>query len=387
MFMNKTIKTFFIFVFTGVLAYACREPFDPSITAKKLDVLVIDGYINAGLGKTEIILSKVSALDQSQIVNYEENAEVYIESDASESFLLVESDQGIYVSEDLNLSVDKKYRLYVKLKNNKEYRTGLLHVKVTPPIDSVSWEWEPDLLYIYVNTHDDQKTSRYYRWSYREDWQIRSQEISTLEYREDTILSRPVSEQLQMLNCWKKATSSGLIFSSSQNLTSDVMKFPITKLPHGAEENRVKYSIIVNQHTLTQEEYNYLSLMEKNTTQTGSFFDPMPSQLFGNIINVQDQTELVVGYVGVYTTERDTLFIESDELPPVPVQESCDTVHFVNTSANLNIFLGGDFPSYIPYETYYGVIAGIPTPMIVGMVPYCLDCRLRGTNIKPEYWP
>lgn len=378
-------NTIFVIVL-GVGFSSCIEPFNPSITAQNLNSLVVEGYINAGPGVTTVTLSKAQLLDQGSEINREKNASVWIENDAGDAFPLFEVENGKYSSQELSLPLDKQYRLYIQLTSGQEFRSQFLQVKVTPPIDSLSWEWKPDKLYLYVNTHNNERASLYYQWSYREDWQIRSQELSQLVYREDTIRQRPSDELLRMLNCWKSAASSALIFSSSKLLQEDVMKFPIRSLTHGAEQNRVKYSIIVNQHTLTKEEYNYLTLIVKNSTQVGSFFDPMPSQVFGNIVNLNNSNEQVIGYVGVYTTQSDTLFIYADDLPSAPAQESCDTIHFQNNPENLEEFLGGSIPPFIPYNTYYKTVDGISIPMVIGMIPYCLDCRLRGTNIKPGYW-
>jgi Domain of unknown function (DUF4249) len=384
---RKTIGYIAICGAAATVFSGCVEPFDAEVSASQLDILIIDGYINVGPGETRITLSKVSALDQEGGMMHEEGADVRIENNAGEAFLLNETEDGIYTSDNLNLPADKQYRLYVSLSNGKEYSSELQTPKITPPIDSVHWEYKPDLLYIYSNSHDATNATRYYRWAYQEDWQIKTPFKSELKYDKNEnppIFERPDPEMLDMHNCWKKIKSNGLIFGSTAVLTNDVIKFPVVTIPHSSERISVKYSIIVNQHTITQAEFNYLTLMNKNSTQTGSFFDPMPSQLFGNIKRMDDPDETVIGYVGVYTTVQATLFILEDELPPSDVSQlACETITFLNTFDNRETYLGGARPPYVPLQLFEQE----GNPMIVAMpTKGCMDCRSDTTGPRPDYW-
>ena len=385
---NKTIRQLIIFVFTGLLIYACVEPFDARVSANQLDVLIIDGYINVGSGETRITLSKVSTLAEGDAIEYEEDAEVYIQNDVNEAFLLTETDAGIYTSGELNLPADKQYRLYIKLSNGKEYHSEFQAPKITPPIDSAHWEYKPDFLYIYANAHDAAGASRYYRWTYKEDWHIRSQFKAYLKYTTGTeIVERADPEMLKMHDCYKKATSNGLIFGSTVLQKDDIMKFPVTSIPHNSDRTSVKYSIIINQNTITEDEFNYLTLMNKNTTQTGSFFDPMPSQLFGNVNRINHPNETVIGYVGVYTTEHVILFIVKEDLPPGNVSQfNCPAIEFPRTPENCATYLGGESPSFIPYKLYD--LGGDPEKSMIIAMPTkdCMDCRSNATGPRPDYW-
>lgn len=386
---GRAIRNWLIFSFTLLVSYACVEPFEANVSASQVDLLIVDGYINIGPGETRIMLSKVSKLDQEGGIQYEEDADVHIENDDSEAFLLNETDRGIYTSGELNLPANKQYRLYIKLSNGKEYRSELQTPKITPPIDSVHWEYKPDLIYIYANAHDTEGDSRYYRWTYQEDWQIRTPFQAFLKYDEsqDLIVTRADPERIDMNDCYRKVKSNKLIFGTTAVLQDDVIKFPVTTIPHNSERTSLKYSIIVKQHALTQDEFNYLTLMNKNTTQTGSFFDPMPSQLFGNINRINNATETVIGYVGVYTTEQITKFILKAELPPGNnSQLNCTTIDFEDNFENRMQYLSGSQPTYIPYLLYN--LNGNPVAPMIKAMPAkdCMDCQSDDTGPRPDYW-
>jgi hypothetical protein len=371
---------------------SCLEPFNADVPANKLNLLVVDGYINAGPGKTRITLSKISPLSFSQNIDFETDAEVSIETETDESYLLSEIGSGLYQSEELNLPTDKQYRLHIKLSNGKEYRSEMMNVKVTPPIDTIAWEWKPDLLYIYAYAHDAQNSTRYYSWSYEEDWEIRAQYRPDLKYNGDTIILRAtelpeprgMDTLLDMSICYKSGKSKIMNFATTKLQASDSVKHAVRKMSHAAEERQIRYSMLLHQHALTEEEFDYLTLVEKNSTQVGSFFDPMPSQLFGNIHRTNEPDETVIGYVGVYTTEHKRLFLHGDLLPPAPIQEKCEPLDFLNTKENLALNLSGKPPVYIPFKTYYQ--GNPPRPWVQALPRQCMDCRTNATVPRPDYW-
>lgn len=370
-----------------ILISGCLEPFNADVPDEDLNLLVVEGYINAGSGVTRIALSRISPLSQGDEILHERNAEVRIESEDNESYLLTETDAGIYLSDTLELPTDKQYQLLIKCSNGKEYASELQSVKITPPIDSLHWEWR-DQLYIYANSHDNQSVTHYYTWTYYEDWLIKSQYESLIFYNSgsNSIEARFPAAALKLFHCWKKATSGELILASSRSLATDAIKYPVASIPNSSEKLQEEYGIFVNQRTMTEEEYNYLMLIKKNSQQTGSFFDPMPSQLFGNIHQVNDPKETVIGYIGSYTTERNHLFISKSDVPVIPLQQKCPETDFEYTEENLRAFLS-DPLVLLPYQVYYEDGDSVENKRRVLAYPaYCMDCRLLGgTNINPNW--
>jgi hypothetical protein len=366
-----------------LLVGGCIEPFTPDIPSDEIGVLVVEGYINAGRGKTVIRLSSSTSVnDSEQLVNPQTKATVQIVDNYNQNFLLTEIETGIYSTGELNLPTDAQYRLDIRLENGKTYQSKLTSVKVTPPIDSITWEIQ-DQLNLYVNSHDASGNTRFYKFSYHEDWEIASPLKALLKWENDTIKITTLAEKVAMANCWKKADSKDLLFTSAKALQKDEIKFNILTIPIGAEKTSVKYSVIVDQHALTEEDYNYQWLMQRNTSLTGSFFDPTPSQLYGNIESLSAPDELVVGYVAAYTTEKKTLFILNSELPSVDGGFQCLTQQFRQDDQSLmNQFLG-DNSLYVPYQTW---IDAETRAWVLVIERQCVDCRVYGSSIKPDYW-
>lgn len=378
----KKTAGYFILASQFVLVTSCLEPFNPRIPSSENNILIVEGYINIGPGKSIFKLSRTIAVGTVGAV-HESGAEVSIVNDEGQSFSVTEIADGNYETGELNLSANRAYELHIRLDNGNEYVSQRLPAKVTPRIDSIYWK-ASEAIDIYVASHDDEGDTRYYQWSFDEDWQIRSAHRSLYMWQGDTIVNRPTQEQNQMFDCWKAAKSRDLIFGSTARLETDHMYFRLRSLPHSSEYTQVRYSMLVRQHALTLEHFNYLTLVQKNTTQVGSFFDPMPSEVRGNIVNVNNPDEMVVGYVGVYTTEQKRIFISSHQLPSHPQQERCDVNEFKVATEFPVIANVLQQPSlWIPFSTY---IDQDGWTWLVVMDQYCLDCRLRGTSERPDFW-
>jgi hypothetical protein len=382
-YLQKAACYTLIFLQGLVFSSSCIEPFNPRIPSGENNILIVEGYIRAGSGKSTFKLSRTVPVGTNNLIVAEENAIVSIVSSADEHFPLPEVADGIYESADQNLPTDQEYELNIRLTDGSEYVSQRLPVKVTPVIDDLRWEWT-DAIDIYVSSHNSENNTRYYQFDFKEDWQIRSQYQSLYKWDGDTIVSRPAQERNQMYNCWKSASSKGLIIYSTTRLESDNVDFRLTRLPQAGERTSVRYSILVNQHALTEEHFNYLTLMQKNTTQVGSFFDPMPSEIRGNIVNVNNPDEMIVGYVGSYTSESKRMFINNYELPSRPTQDKCATEDFkLSTDFSAIASLLTEPSIWIPVGTFVDREGSV---WLTVMEQYCLDCRLRGSSTKPDFW-
>ena len=54
--------------------------------------------------------------------------------------------------------------------------------------------------------------------------------------------------------------------------------------------------------------------MKKNTNGTGGLFAPQPSEVRGNIANLTNENQQVIGYINVSSVSIDTLFINHRKL-------------------------------------------------------------------------
>jgi hypothetical protein len=385
-------KLFFILLIICVAG--CKEKYDLPFEQPDTGYLVIEGMINAGQDVTRIELSRTNKIN-STLKQFEQKALVQVEGDDNSVEQLFENTIGNYTGQ-LHLNSSKQYRLRIKTEAGKEYLSDFVGVKVTPPIDSISWERENDGgVRIHFNTHDHQNATRYYRWDYVETWEFHSSYRSFLKYTPDVPSSANGSVGYRdssryefdssIFKCWQSVASSSILLGSSARLSSDVIyKLPFLFIPQGDKKISELYSIYVRQYALTKEAYEFYEKMKKNTEENGSIFDPQPSQLKGNIRCVSAPEEQVVGFISVGTVSEKRIFIRNSDVPFWNYRSGCRENKIRNHPDSVDVArTSGQIPTVVIEQSPIGgfiIYFGAANPN-------CVDCTLTGTNVKPAFWP
>ncbi|WP_295123599.1 DUF4249 domain-containing protein [uncultured Chitinophaga sp.] len=364
-----------------MLGFSCKDPYNPPVTTADLRYLVVEGDILNGASPTVIKLSRTAKMVDTAFIRPEVTAQVRVEGDNNTSWVLSHTGQGNYSAGILTLNENVKYRLYVRTDDGKEYASSFVAVHKNPPIDSVTWKWEGDEgVKILVNTHDPENKTRYYRWNYTETWEHDTYYFSELKYLEPPprVVERAPGEVLPM-RCWKFENSSSIIIHSTARLANDIVKDKqITRVPNGSWKMGVKYTILVRQYTMAKEALDYWQMMQRNSESLGSIFDPQPSESRGNITCLSRPDEMVIGYVSVGSVQEHRLWISRSELPGWRYGLDCDEYYVPNDPDSLLSYFGS--------QMYLPVMQDQLTGRILGVTPYCVDCSLMASPIKPDFW-
>jgi hypothetical protein len=364
----------------------CVDPYPPDVPAAGQSYLVVDGFINSK-GSTVIKLSRTLGLASASAIPAEAKATVYVLDNVGTRYNLTENPAGTYTLPAQTLDPQRQYQVRITTAKGRNYASDLVAVKTTPPIDKLSWQPMGKGVEIDVNTHDPSGAARYYRWDYVETWQFNSAFRSDYEY---VASSKSVERRTNnIFTCWRTEPSPFIKQSTTAQLSQDVVaNYPLIALPLN-EKLRIKYSVLVLQYAQTPEEYAYWETLSKNTQNLGTLNDPLPTQLTGNVHCLTDASEPVLGYVGAHSVTQERLFIDYNDLPkPLPQiantgYETCavDTVVLRNGLELFRLNLE------VPFDIYF---SPPPNSKVIGYfagTTECVDCRVRGTNVKPSFWP
>lgn len=358
-------------------ATACREKYELPETVVNKDYLVVEGFINGGNDSTFINLSRTVTPDDASRIKAETGASVSIEGENGGNFFLHEINPGVYAAAPLGLSPSGKYRLAITTRG-KSYLSDYVEIKKTPAIDSVNWVRESNGVQVYVNTHDTENKTIYYNWQYNETWEFHTY-YSNWEYKDYQMIPR--ANPTQIYQCWQSYVSSHIIIGSSAKLGEDVIyNYPLVFIPDDSWKLETRYSILVKQQALSQGAYDYLENMKKNSEQLGSIFDPQPSTSSGNIHCISDPREIVLGYLYSSTTVEKRIFITRSEVPGWKYRFWCQEL-FVPMDS-LMFYFGGE--GLLP--TREEIRSTDQKAGYLGAEKPCVDCRVRGTNVKPVFW-
>jgi hypothetical protein len=350
----------------------CIKPFLAPPSANNLSFLVVDGTVTVG-SPVRIKLSRTKNLVDTVETQPEFGAQLQLESESGTVFPFITTDFGEYTAE--NVTEIQRYRLRIKTQDGNEYLSDFVETRVSPPIDSVEWV-EDDDVYIYVNTHDDQSTTRYYRWEFEETVEYRAVYDSNIEFRNGELIF--IGPDEMRYACFKYFPSHEILVASSGALGADVISdFLLTRIPNDNSKINPRYSMLVKQYALTADAYQYWQIVKQNSEQTGNIFDPQPSQLYGNIKNVNRPDEPVIGYLSASTVAEKRIFIRQSQLDEIkyPNNEFCKEIFISPSQAPEYLASGRLMPAYFTQ----GALAIAPA--------VCVDCRLSGgSTAKPPYW-
>ena len=383
----RTYTNLLIILFT-IAFVGCKKPYSPEVTSVNSNLLVVEGTINTGADSTIFKLSRTVLVSSKVTAKPEPGAVLTVESNANESYVLTARGNGTYFHPGLNVSPAKKYRLRIRTSAGAIYLSDYVESKVSPAIDSVSWKADDSGLQLYTTTHDAGNNSKYYRWEYQETWKFAARYRSEFYFANNDILSRTSANDIYQ--CWAGSASSTIVLASSAKLSQDVIsENPLTKIAFDSEKVSIRYSILVKQYVLTREAFDFWSALKKNTESLGSIFDAQPSELTGNIHNIANPDEPVIGYVAAGSTTSQRIFIGASQLPNwrVKYPATCfepDTVLLVNPRTGIKaVDLFKDLNNIVVSPTY-NVIGNLTGYTRAGRD--CADCTVRGTTKQPAFW-
>ncbi len=369
----------------GVLllsVFGCRQAYTPPVLQNNPNLLVVEGVINGVFGdSTTFTISRTQKTgDSLGAYTPELQAKVSILSSAGDAFALQERGNGVYSIPFFPLNKTETYQIKIVSHSGSQYLSDPVAIEDSPPIDSLTWQQQDTSnVIVSVNTHDPANNSHYYRWYFSETWEYNSGLVGELVLENGLIQFADSTNQIA--TCWRSDNSTDILLGNSTALGQDrISQQPIATILRGSQKISVRYSILVSQYVLTQAAYQYWLILQKNTQNLGTLFDPQPSQLRGNYHNVTNPNEPVIGYLSAGSITQKRLFIQRYQVVSWDtVAPSCPLKNIPQNS-NYQVYTFAD-TTYYPY--YFTTMpAGVELSLKT-----CLDCRsLGGSTQKPGFW-
>ncbi len=382
-FILRAIK----FILLVVVLAHCQEPFYPPVGAFG-DYLVVEAVIT-DQPETQIVkLSRTFRLDTSMVLP-ETHAKVEIISD-EKIVRLYEADPGIYKTSPslFQGQVGASYQLSINTLDGNQYLSDTVVLKYVPPIDSIHWKWEvkPSLekygtlehheilqgVQLYVSTHDATDQTTYYRWDWEETYEFQAQFESLYKWDNDIRWLVPRLPEEQIFKCWNTVHNSDIYIYNTERLsTSQVSSFPINFVSNRTRRLQRRYSLLVWQYAISDRGYAYFQELKNNSENTGSIFDKQPFQVRGNVSNIYDSKEIVLGYFDASAVQKKRIFIKNSELE----------IKYLGIGA-------GCEKSSEPYSIALLKLGDqiLLDPPGVWTQRWCGDCTIEGVTKKPDFW-
>lgn len=282
------------------------------------------------------------------------NAQVAITSKEGENYIFKHAESGKYFSDgEIAAIPGHTYQLKISHKG-KLYESSpitLPQANEIIPIDSIKLKFATRYTIVYgakekrllpgydilVDFKDTPNQQNFYRWSFSRIYEVETQPENYVEYS-CRGCPRPAPKDCCKF-CW--ITESDEILETTANDWlrdgQEIKNQPVMFIPFYQYMNR-KLDLTLYQHSISQEAYEFFRALNNQANSTGSMFDAPPTELKGNLYNINDKNEKVIGFFEASVVASKNIRIKGIDIdfkiPPFDYPDDC-RVMLNSTTAKL----------------------------------------------------
>lgn len=384
----------------------CIDPYSPKLKGYD-SILVVEGLITDENTSYTIKLSRTMQ-DQNTDPVRVSDASVYVSDNENNIAGFKNTGNGIYKSDSLNFRgiPGRKYILHI-ITSGEEYLSTECLLQPVPGIDSLYFAKEEELvnnstentegIKIYLDSRADNDNS-YYRWTFDETWKFRIPSPKRFDYIDQkTIL--PIVGVKQY--CWKTRKSDDiLIHAVYPGETVQIRKQPVFFIASDKSDRLMsEYSMLVKQYSISHAEYEFWDNLKKVNENGGDIFAAQPFSVIGNIRNIKNAKERVLGFFQVSAVKSKRIFIPFSSIIrlnlPFFHNQGCERIEASPSEFSTPYGPPVTFDdvysmfcitsTYVFVEPMYDPVT-FKLDRLVFAKPECVNCELTGISSKPDFW-
>ena len=372
---------------------ACVDRYYPGADQIITGTLVINASITNTLEQQTIQISRSDGLVYSEFIP-ESSCMVEVESMSGEKISFSESSPGYYnASLPVGfMSYGGHYMLMVVTSNGNLYLSDYSSLHPPTAIDSIYFEREtlptadPDIfkegIRFFMDFEIDPSSSEYMRWELLETYEFNNPPYDGFIYTYDRVL-RPLPDSLDDRQCWISGHVNAIYTLDAANMTSEKYSYmPLHFVSNETQRLSYGYSLLVRQHAMDAPAFRYWDELKKNSSSQSGLYTRLPSLTPGNISNVDDPEEKILGFFGVSGVYEKRFFVKDVE----GLQKYDVMFCFPYPEPPRFRFL---MPEDLPVYTSRATDPETAVSHMGETVHRCLDCRImKGSSGEPPaYWP
>ena len=385
-----------------LLTASCIYPFEPE-TPPVDRCLVFEGNLVIGESSTMSVrlLQPLSGSIVTDTDTWNINGEARVECTDGTVIngvpRLRGSNEVAFIFNLTNASAKEAYRVwFTDDETKKVYRSNWMKVEKAPLIERIDFVPDDKNVKVRLTLTGPTDDTRYFCWTYTEDWEIHSDFLPLYLYRygvDPYNIRGQAYEEIQgeydKYYCWNSSSSKELFVADTRDLNSRTLPArQIAEFGRTTPRCQELYCISVTAYGISADRYAYIHHMNEVSNIQGDLFSPNPSAMRGNLRCEQDSTELVLGYVGVCQTTMTRAFFEGTRYYTGRVDNSVR--FFPNLSEPLEAESnekGYDYFYRLDNRPLYLVADENGDEKMQWAPRRCVDCTVKGTKNKPSYWP
>ncbi len=308
----------------AALAAGCREEYDPGIDVSQ-KVLVVEGMVTGLDEPATVTLSMAEPYNSGSGAAAVTGAYVYLRDDKGKIDVLRADYDGHYVSDSSFRGVaGNSYTLNIQTSDGVVYRSTQQTLLPAAGIDSIYGELsQQEFIYKDVWGNTTGKMEKGVQ-TYAD---FHSSAGDSLHYRIGTHMligyshTDPTTKPFATIYYfWKKLEKDRTISvtGDDNSISTGVMTrysahfFPLNPFLYGMadDQNLENFFLQVRVYTLNDEAFAYYRELSRQLSSTGKLFDPIATQVYGNITCPGDDSKLVLGFFEASGCVKKTYWVQ-----------------------------------------------------------------------------
>ena len=388
---------------------SCITPFVPDIDMKDINKYVVTGQVVDNKELQTILVSMASSVTNPEYIPVS-GCYVSIFDDLGNQFPMYESEQGTYIVKiDYGyLLPGRSYKVEILTPDGTSIQSDFDKMSECPIVDSLYYSIKDfptelaggasmdleisdspkDLptkisgalnqeLRFYVDLHAENTESRFFRWEAVETWEHHA--LYPKEWFYDGDVHHIFPPDYSSTVCWTTETVKNIYTIATSNLVENQYEmFPLNFVSNNSQKLVFGYSLLINQYALSEAAYTYWDQLRINSNEQGGLYEKQPLAISGNLHNITDPDQKVLGFFGASSVKSKRIFIRN--LPDFEISYESGCTPSPMEHGGFSEINPADYPAFLKGDSTGFRMSTLSSE--------CVDCMTYdGTNIKPDFWP
>ncbi len=275
----------------GILFWSCTEPFDDVKKVSTESRIVVESFIS-DVDNFSVRLTETTDFPSTEDIPAISGAEVYIINDLEDTVSLTENTDGKYESSEVGV-VDRSYKLRLVI-GAKTYESPFVKLLAPVTIDDLYIKQDPDQddeYFAFACIEDDANSSDFYVWFYD-------------TYKKDGTGQIDENKTDISFNVFNDRLFNGFSSCLQDSLTPQVNNLAFES---------IDTFLVLQQYHVDKDASIFWAKMALQTQFVGGPFDVPPSPIVGNVRNIENQNDYLLGYFMVAGKDVDTVIVPTIE--------------------------------------------------------------------------
>lgn len=372
-----------------VMIPSCITPYQPDIPPEAVNKYVVFGQINSNSEFQTVKVSMASPVSDPEFIPVSGCA-LRISDDKKNQFAMQESQEepgvyGVYIDSEY-LAPGKSFKIDIITPDGTSIQSDFDRMPPCPDVGDVYYEIDEIIseytgqpekgIRFYIDLDATDFTSRFFKWDITETWEYRVD--YPREWYYDGTVHHIFPPDYSRKVCWLTLKVKEIYTLSTTNLEENrYSKFPLNFASSHTSRLIYGYSLLIEQAALSEEAYSYWDQMRINGTGLGGLYERQPLSITGNLHNLTDPDQEVLGFFSAETVKSKRIFISDVHGLEIEHVGYCTPVLLEHGFAEIT---PSDYPAWLmgDEDNFYLIL----------LSDDCVDCLYYGgSNIKPDFWP